>query len=66
MGSPRLEILFGCLDEEILKSEVGTQLCDCDGHLWVGNAVKGVTDDLKGEMWKGDYGGELFVKSDVK
>jgi len=48
------------VDEEILKSKVGTELCDCDGHLWVDNAVKGVTDNLKGEMWKGDYGGELI------
>jgi hypothetical protein len=60
-----MEILFGSIDEDILKSKVGTELCDSDGHIWVGNAVKGVTDDLKGEMWKGAYGSELFIKDDV-
>ena len=59
-GSPRVDILFGSVDEEILKSPVGTELCDCNGHLWVDNAVKGVTDKLKGEMWRGDYGVELI------
>jgi hypothetical protein len=47
-----------------LKSKVGTELCDGNGHIWVGNGVPGVTDILKGEMWKGDYGGELITKGD--
>lgn len=60
-----MDILFGSFDEEILKSKVGTELCDSDGHLWVDNAVPHVTDNLKGEMWRGDYGGELIIKEDV-
>ncbi|KAH8586421.1 Mss4-like protein [Bisporella sp. PMI_857] len=65
-GSPRCEILFGSVDEEILKSKVGTELCALNGHLWVANAVKGVTDDLKGEIWMGDYGkSEKVVRNPV-
>jgi len=44
------EILLGTVDEDVLKSQVGTELCDSKKHGWCANAVKGVTDNLPGEM----------------
>ena len=59
-GQDSLEILFGAVDEEILKSETGTQLCGGKEHIWLGNAVRGVSDGtgLKGTLWVEDRGGE--------
>ncbi|KAH8597683.1 Mss4-like protein [Bisporella sp. PMI_857] len=44
------EILLGTVDEEILTSQVGSELCASKSHRWCANAVKGVTDNLPGEM----------------
>lgn len=65
LGSPRLEILFGSVDQEILTSKVGTELCLGQGHLWCENEVKGVTDDMPGVHWKDEYGGEKFRENPV-
>ncbi|KAG9244235.1 hypothetical protein BJ878DRAFT_480369 [Calycina marina] len=47
-GSDEVEILFGMVDEEVLRSYVGTELSDSRSHISVENTVKGVSDDLKG------------------
>ena len=49
-GKEKTEILLGTVDEDILKSQVGTELCDSRKHSWCANAVKGVTDNLPGKM----------------
>jgi len=51
----------GSVDEDILKSEVGTQLCEIRHAEWCENAVKGVTDELRGTMWLQERGGGILL-----
>jgi hypothetical protein len=62
-GSENIEILFGTVDEEILRSQVGTELCKGSSHIWCENAVKGVTDTMPGTLWKREYGDEILKKN---
>lgn len=55
------EILVGSVDEDILRSEVGTQLCKSRHTEWCENAVKGVTDGLRGSMWLQEKGGGILL-----
>jgi len=49
-GEGTTGILLGTVDEDILTSQVGTDLCDSKKNIWCANAVKGVSDKLPGEM----------------
>jgi hypothetical protein len=62
-GADSTEILLGTIDEEILKSKLGTELCLSKDHIWCGNAVKGVTDILPGVLWSQERGSEKVKKS---
>jgi hypothetical protein len=61
--SDEIEILFGTIDEEILKSKVGTELCLSKEHIWCENAVKGVTDIMPGVLWSQENGSEKMERS---
>lgn len=61
-GSSTFEILLGTIDEEILKSDTGTQLCLGKGHIFCHNEVKGVTDALPGTSWGEDRDGDILRK----
>ncbi|KAJ9662387.1 hypothetical protein H2201_006095 [Coniosporium apollinis] len=55
------EIFLGSVDEEVLRGEWGRALCETRRHLWLENAVKGVTDGMKGRKYLTDEsGGEGF------
>jgi hypothetical protein len=59
----QIEILFGTIDEEILRSKVGTELCLSKSHIWCENAVKGVTDIMPGVLWSQEYDSEKLGRS---
>jgi len=54
--------MLGTLDEEVLcgkKGEdgkreggLGTELCKADSHIWMENAIPGVTDKLEGRKYQ--------------
>lgn len=50
-------ILVGTMDKDDLK-RWGRLLVGSGRHLWVEDAVEGVTDQLEGEKWKFDCLGE--------
>ena len=58
IGLDKTEILLGTVDEEILKSKVGTELCSSKDHSWCENAVKAVTDIMPGNLWSQEHGSE--------
>lgn len=62
-GQEEVAILSGTIDEDILRSETGTQLCLAKGHIWCGNAVKGVTDTMPGTLWKESDGSEKIKEN---
>ena len=62
-GVDKMEILLGTIDEEILKSKVGTELCSSKDHNWCENAVKGVTDIMPGNLWSQEHGSEKISQS---
>jgi hypothetical protein len=46
------EVYLGTIDEVFLRSRtVGTELVGGADHIWVGNAVPGVTDGLVGRKF---------------
>jgi hypothetical protein len=51
-GTPEVtEIYLGTVDQAILTSRVGTELVGGAGHIWMENAVPGVTDGLDGKKF---------------
>lgn len=52
------EIFLGSVDADVLRGEWGKALCETRRHLWLENAVKGVTDGLKGRKYLTDESGE--------
>lgn len=59
----RVEIMLGTIDEEILKSKVGTELCLTKDHSWCENVVRGVTDIMPGNLWTQERDGEQISRS---
>lgn len=57
--------MFGTVDQEVLKSKAGTELCLGSGNLWCDNEVKGVTDHLPGIHWKDESNGEKLRENPV-
>lgn len=47
----------GTFDKDVLK-RWGVLLASAHEHLWVEDAIEGVSDRLPGERWKLDVGGE--------
>jgi hypothetical protein len=63
IGLDETEILLGTVDEEILKSKVGTELCSSKDHSWCENTVKGVTDIMLGNLWSQEHRSEKISQS---
>jgi hypothetical protein len=48
------EIYLGTIDEEFMKGDVGTELVGGASHIWMENAVPGVTDGMAGRKYRGN------------
>lgn len=56
-SSDGISIAVGALDASVLR-EHGEAVAVAGTHLWMSNAIRGATDDLKGELWVHDNVGE--------